>query len=641
MEFNLLKLEPDYSIVSHLLKVKPIALEDISTNSTTEEYDYQGFEYAYNALDTVCSHAVAMILKIQKEKSHSAYVSLSRDYRNAIKCLLLGKEGYRYRIDALTRYMLSTDWKTVVEAITDMNIENTKKTQDDMLGTEYIPDYGKLLVRAGDNALFIEDDFDKAMREYSTAILIWRSKYKRNVYSLSDNEYSLSVGEKEKIRSYIELYYAIKNGLYINNDKSYLNSSEKEIVSRYKSILEKSNLHNDIIDDIEDLAKIISTELQNIRSSIINLKNHPMFESDALNTLRTINILWSRLIQLGYLDEIRLLSDTEKNVQSELKTIAIQKAKYLIHSELDWIWDALLNTKSKEWAMLTAVAKVEEDIRQIKKMLLLDGDIPELAYYTTWNTLSYMLPDDKKESDNSNVGKFSVMHLCYMNDPMEGIVINKFLFGNTEQIGRKQDTQPYTFVKCFSPSVDYLPMWKMYGDDAAGCCIVVDWKKTIKQNPGKKIALYRVCYLSLKNGSYVFVKKENNEAISTMDTLLNKLKMDIGALRSVEDNYHLSEALLSSIAYLFKDSSYSYEKEARILYSYNKYNSQIQMTNQDPPKLFVYPDYRVIFRELILGPKFKDVDLWLPYIKMKLEKMNKIVMESNNVKLTLSEIKYR
>ena len=137
-----------------------------------------------------------------------------------------------------------------------------------------------------------------------------------------------------------------------------------------------------------------------------------------------------------------------------------------------------------------------------------------------------------------------------------------------------------------------------------------------------------------------------------MASLLDGLKKDVINLMGVYDDVHLLQLLLSSITYLFKDSSYSYEKEARIMYSYNRINPQMKLTEQDPPKLYVYPDYRVIVKELILGPRFQDIYLWLPFIRMQLEKMNEVtnkelsenkakITKPHTTKLSLSEINYR
>ena len=54
------------------------------------------------------------------------------------------------------------------------------------------------------------------------------------------------------------------------------------------------------------------------------------------------------------------------------------------------------------------------------------------------------------------------------------------LFTATSMIrGRKTEIAecPYVFVKCFTPRVDYLPMWEMWRP-CVGCCLMGDWETT-------------------------------------------------------------------------------------------------------------------------------------------------------------------
>ena len=110
-----------------------------------------------------------------------------------------------------------------------------------------------------------------------------------------------------------------------------------------------------------------------------------------------------------------------------------------------------------------------------------EGDAAEIAYYTSAEVFSYMLPEKctKEEGKEGRLGKLTVMHLSYMNDPNEGKTLQKAIYGPSYgalQKGRKPLDVPFVFVKCFSPRIDYLPMWEMYGDHARGCCLVIDWE---------------------------------------------------------------------------------------------------------------------------------------------------------------------
>ena len=129
-----------------------------------------------------------------------------------------------------------------------------------------------------------------------------------------------------------------------------------------------------------------------------------------------------------------------------------------------------------------------------------------------------------------------------------------------------------------------------------------------------------------------------------MKDLLDKLKVDIAELNKYKYGKIYANSLLGSIAYLFKDSSYSYEREARVIYSFDKLNNQIEKTNQEPPKLFVYTDYSVVVKEIILGPKFEDTYLWTPFIQSQIEKLNNAIDDKAmhyRTELTLSDINFR
>ncbi len=641
MEYKLIKLEPDYSSAMPYLSFGSIPSYRISDVESSEEYDYQGFEYDSNALGKVCNHAAAMARRIERDNADAnARSAIRRDYNNALKCLKIGKYGRRERIDKFTEYMLQQDWKTVIEGISALFEINGATSQDSLPDDRFIPDYGQLLVSHGDYALFIEDNYEKAVEEYLAATYEWRSKYNGR-----SEGYSLQIGSKHKIRSYVNLFSAIRDGSYLEGDNSFLSRQEREIVLLYNDIITKSNRHEVVVEDVEGMIALFEKcESNNHTRNLNQYVSHPMFNNDELNTLRLICVIVPRLFQLAFLDEVKILSEDAKKIQDSLKVYALNNLLYLKNSEFEWIPAVIYDYEEKhQWKILTSIARIQDDIKEIKKRLLIKDKIPELAYYTSWKTFSYMLPSDEENADNSNVGKLSVMHLSYMNDPMEGQVINEYLFGKQNKNGREQLAQPYVFIKCFTQSIDYLPMWKMYGDDAKGCCIVVDWNRTKQLNEEKEIALYKVCYLRRKKGDYFFVKSDNgnDKVLDDLGVLLEQLKKNVVELRKIEGKRLLSEILVDSIAYLFKDSSYCYEREARVLYSYSDYNKKIEHTRQSPPKLFVYTDYSVAIDEIILGPKFQDVYLWSPFIRSQIEKMNNINGYGQITNLSFSEINYR
>lgn len=637
MEYRLLTYIPDFQWVGITHNFPYDRWHVISETPNSDEYDYYGFEYENRALSKVFNHAAAMIKILEKEDDLSAFESVKRDYHNAIKCFMVDGYGYRPQMDAFTSWMLTNNWETVVDCITEAYEENKKRNQDDLKESEIIPDYSILFIECADAALLIDEDFDKAIKLYTVATFEWRSRYSGN-----KTKYSITIGEKQKLRKYIQLFLAIHDDRYTGKDFSFLNDVEKDIVEQYNSIYSEYNKHEEIVNDIETLVVFI----ENVEKKMKNQRNHLEYkrnETSEIEIFRMVTIIMPKLVQMAYLQEISMLSDEPEKKRKEIKEIALEKVLIILKHDLIPLFMCIDKKEDKLWDVLVAAGNAKRDIDNIKQKLRIKGEIPELAYYTTWNTFSYMLPKDKQDN---GLGRFSVMHHSYMNDPLEGNVIKQFLYDAQDYNGRKQETHPYVFIKCFTQSIDYLPMWKMYGDEAKGCCIVIDWKKTIERNPGKNIALYKVCYLTKKGKNYVFQMNDNNrdKDFAGMKELLDKLKADISKLSDSKYGKIYANSLLGSIAYLFKDSSYSYEKEARVIYSFDKLNSQIEKTNQEPPKLFVYTDYDVVIKEIILGPKFENTYLWTPFIQSQIEKLNNVMSDKETpyrTELTLSDINFR
>lgn len=92
--------------------------------------------------------------------------------------------------------------------------------------------------------------------------------------------------------------------------------------------------------------------------------------------------------------------------------------------------------------------------------------------------------------------------------------------------------------------------------------------------------------------------------------------------------------------YLFKDDSYSYEQEVRILYLYSKVGKNFEHTPQQIPKLFITTDYCIQLKEIILGPKVSDISNRIPYLQEQVEKMCKEI-NADIPEITISNIDYR
>ena len=93
--------------------------------------------------------------------------------------------------------------------------------------------------------------------------------------------------------------------------------------------------------------------------------------------------------------------------------------------------------------------KVRGYTKSIAEFLKRDNsDKTELAYYTSVDTFSYMLPS---KAVDKMLGRLSIMNIAYMNDPNEGKTLQKYLFsgqvpfeGDGKQ--RKNARYPYCLL---------------------------------------------------------------------------------------------------------------------------------------------------------------------------------------------------
>lgn len=188
-------------------------------------------------------------------------------------------------------------------------------------------------------------------------------------------------------------------------------------------------------------------------------------------------------------------------------------------------------------------------------------------------------------------------------------------------------------------------MWQMYGDAARGVCLVMDWEKA------QDLALYKVCYLNKTQKGYS-VRVGENQSIDTnrVERHLRSLRHTGHKLRNLDEKL-VFDAMIAPILYLFKDISYSYEQEYRIMYQFEKYDERIRHTKPKEllkgtetkalvPMLYVLPDHPIQIKELILGPKFEDITNTLPYLHEQLEKMAERT-GTKEPRITISNINFK
>ena len=369
--------------------------------------------------------------------------------------------------------------------------------------------------------------------------------------------------------------------------------------------------------------------------------------------------------------------------------------------------EGLLNN-TKYAVLQTWVKRYKEDSSELKNLLsiyqlvqkikyqlgLKDEDknqVLKFGHYTKGSTLQIMLDqeendmldqeeNEKKKNIFSVSGKTRLYNANYMNDPEEGIVIEKIL-----GLDRRDILEPSSwFLMSFTNKTDDLAMWSQYGDDAKGVCLVlreddfsrftsfndVSWRKEaipigetmntiestlsydLKSSPnelnnikptiaikdeekkenvpkGNSDYLYRIAYV--KNidkdkdidedieleQTELFSKSEIEDLAKMLNSL--KKKLDDGS-KIKEENYQnaISECI-EEIRYLFKSVDYKYENELRLLRYANldPSNTEIKIDKTSGVgKLYVERKNSIQIGEVIFGPKFPNPEYVTPLLKL-------------------------
>lgn len=287
-------------------------------------------------------------------------------------------------------------------------------------------------------------------------------------------------------------------------------------------------------------------------------------------------------------------------------------------------------------------------------------EIGKVAYYTKLDTLGYLLPQTCKVSEE---GILSMMHIAYMNDPNEGKVITKHVFGGIKRKDARDDARyPYVFLKSFTRRIDDLPMWEIYGGRAEGVCLVVDPKQFTDKNT--HTPMYYVCYLRKKEDVYYIDAEDNNnlspKALAEIEKILKKIKNS--ARRHSRNKAFLAaiDTAIQQVKFMFKDADYSHERELRIVYIAARQDDPRIKQTLNPetgtsikpltyeegktPKLYVSDIGPVVIDEIIFGPKSKNAPNELPFLERRCDQLSqkyRTEYDGKNIKITFSDINYR
>lgn len=291
---------------------------------------------------------------------------------------------------------------------------------------------------------------------------------------------------------------------------------------------------------------------------------------------------------------------------------------------------------------------LSDKVEAIKQQHLIRDDetITQVAHFTTLEALHSMLPvsDGKTTGAECYTGQSRVLrlyHIAYMNDPQEGrrlldmphkdAELLREFFASAERGNNHNflwENQEFSvYCGSFTLRVDRLDLWRAYGRDGAGYCVVIP-AKVFQPEPESNPS--HLMHDAMRRGDEVLaatrtirsrtpalyrIRYQKDEAERTLEAL-NPILKSLKEMKQTIDNSKVSEAVdslvrivISDILYLYKNEEYASEEEARMIVAHNIANKELKLDNQNPPRIYVETDAFLFQDEgtrIIIGPKVAD-----------------------------------
>jgi len=597
---------------------------------SNKEYYHDNFPHHTDEEKHILSHATWIIQELlsstkkDPENINTLKKSLELDYSHYIEFLEYRESENLEFIKQFTELMFAFDLEnTVIDKISEY--KETYDAEPSEYKSMRALAMDKLFIKAGDKYLFLKNDIQAAIKLYNLALLDWGEE----IYIDSlDDDLILTINEKQVFKRTVSILKQLSTGSLLSKKDDLKTITSEEFEKAYK-IYESIYLSsNEALDN-----QNIVTKTNNFFIEIDKLYN---FETPPSDELRILQSMIQQIYKMTLIPVLYQLSKENSSTRLSYKDRILEKLKYLNNTD----FQILLQLDYKDYDKLFLYIQTIVLAKCILYELMAQEKIPPSAYYTSLETFGFMLSSERKEQ----LGKPAIMNISYMNDPNEGKSFKHLIYGaqytKNSTAERKNISIPYVFLKCFTSQIDYLPMWEMYGNHAQGCCLVVDWQKTFFENKNISKSLFQVCYINKSEKGYDIRKSDNPQIRNTerIKTCIRELKKLAAQLNASEQTTF--EKLLGELPYLFKDNSYSYEQEVRILYLFSKPNKNFKHTDNEIPKLFIIPDFYLQIKEIILGPKVSDIADRIPYLQEQIELMCEKTRTSIP-KITISNIDYR
>lgn len=495
----------------------------------------------------------------------------------------------------------------------------------------------------GNICLIVSDLISNTLLEIADfqLIALQEIEFAGEIYGLfTDVEYEYS-GKNVTDRFYVKvllfyLPYAFQDDK-LPWDKIIVSIIGEDFISDYKNLVQSKKSAEDNIEEYLSLFNRIISKHDNWKTSL-NIR---------LNYICLYHLLHDMLaivLNQNNMEDEDFTDNQANEILYYFVRMFFQNSKNLINFVKESIESPEYNAKHM-CSIVHNLFLARNEIQCIADLLKVDTNVEnDIYYYSSFSTLRYMLPEKcASEELRQNLGSLKIMHIAYMNDPAEGVGLCtlfdlKCKLLNSDGYIKKL---PYAFIKCFTRQKDYLPMWNLYGDKGKGCSLKLKWHSKI-------FNLYNVAYINRDSAILTEEHNPNIDVVSVNEKLANlkfliencKDKCSQKYLENLEDTI---VDILKKIRFIFKDDSYSYEKEIRCVIlppdtiSLDKFEL---LGNDSVPKLGITIKKLFEVEEIILGPKFENLIDCLPYLQQQLDKLA-IELNYDTPKISLSRLEYR
>jgi TPR repeat protein len=301
-------------------------------------------------------------------------------------------------------------------------------------------------------------------------------------------------------------------------------------------------------------------------------------------------------------------------------------------------------------------------VMEIKREhIVKEEDVNEgVAHFTRFEALDNMLPE--KPSPDKKTNCLRLYNFAYMNDPQEGKRLLDDALPTSSSLREFfpevtdadnpiswEEHESSVYIGSFTLRGDHLDMWRTYGSDGQGYCIVTPLEAFDQGAPDESVILHGGEVVKVSEGSTMEFRPTTLYAIRYADEdvkkTLNKLKRRLDKIiekkrrlrGSTEVLNRTVRLIVSHILYLYKNEQYRVENEVRLIGDFDIRAEYLNLDlREKPSRVFVEsPDF--LFSDgsrIIIGPKVQNQTVVELDLKYRLARHDLL----DNTKVTRSRI---